>query len=601
MSHLLALTLACAAPPTAVTLGPAEPLPAALHGFNADFLMATAFQGMTHDGPQVEAAVRALRPRNLRFPGGTIANNYRWREDSFSEPASDKTGWAGEQLRLFRELEKRYGLDGFARLCKRYDLEPVWVLNVYEETPESVAALFDRLDEIGLDVRRVEFGNEPYWDGRSLNDVWTYIEKCRPLAAALRADRPDVEIGACFGPLGEGYDYQTFWNVPLGKERWYDAAVWHEYYGGQGITLEAGSELPAAALLRPAALVDRAVAALDAAAPGRPVWFTEWNLGSEGVAQWKNRGAELLFLAGAFDRLLARRDRIELACFHSLYDANFGTFVLDERTGEIRRNASWEFFRLLGTAFADAEEFRPVTVAASGDDLYGFAAATGGDVRLLLVNRGPADRFVALPAGLPANAERLTIRCPPEADLPTSTPLAERSAVDGGSAALPGYSITLFAAPAALDAEPPQVAGGENLFPRRPDLEFWYPPYAAAQPRFDAEGVYSIETASLRGKEVAVLKMDLAGLKLEPGADYTVAFEARADPAGGLVVKAPVAGEPAPATTFLVLGGAFVPHRVTFAYDPAANGGAVSFVLPGETLTQADRVAFRAFRIGPAE
>ena len=484
MSSLLAVALAAAAPPAAVTLGPAEPLPAALHGFNTYFLMATAFQGMTYDGPQLEAAVRTLRPRNLRFPGGTIANNYLWREDSFSEPTSDKTGWAGEQLRLFRKLGKDYGLAGFARICKRYGIEPVWVLNVYDETPESVLALFDRLDELGLTVRRVEFGNEPYWDGRSLNDVARYSAACRPLAAALRANRPGVRLGACFGPLSEGFDYQTNWNVPLGKETWYDAAVFHDYYGGQGFALEVGAKLPAAALLRPGALVDRAVAALDAAAPGKPVWFTEWNLGSEGVGQWKNTGAELLFLAGVFDRLVARRDRLELACFHNIYESNFGTFFLDQETGEARTNASWEFFRLLGTAFADATELRPVAVAADGDEVYGFAAAAGDDLRLLLVNRGGADRAVTLPPELPATAERLTIRCAPDATLPLSTPLAERSAVDGKGTVLPAYSITLFAAPATLDAEPPQIAGGENLFPRRPDLEFWYAPYAAVQPRF---------------------------------------------------------------------------------------------------------------------
>ena len=602
MSSLLAVALLAAAPPVPVTLGPAEPLPASLHGFNTYFLMATAFRGMAYDGPQFEEAVRTLRPRNLRFPGGTIANNYLWREDSFSEPTADKTEWAGEQLRLFRKLGKEYGLAGFARICGRYGVEPVWVLNVYEETPVSVTALFDRLDELGLDVRQVEFGNEPYWDGRSFNDVRKYAAACRPLAAALRKNRPDVRIGACFGPVGRGgYDYQAEWNVPLGREGWYDAAVYHEYYGGQGFALEAGERLPAAALLRPAALVGDAVAALEAAALGKPVWFTEWNLGSEGIEQWKNTGAELLFLAGVFDRLVARRDRIELACFHNIYESNFGTFFLDDETGEVRTNASWEFFRLLGTAFADATELRTVSVAADGDDLYGFAAADGGDVRLLLVNRGDAARTVALPVELPATAERLTIRCEPDATLPRSTPLAERSPVGGTDAVLPAYSITLFAAPAALDAEPPQTAGGENLFPRRPHLEFWHPPYAAAQPRFDISGEYAIDLAPLRDKEVAVLKMDLAGLTLTPGADYAVSFEARADPAGGVIVKVPVAGEPASASTFLQFGDAFTPHRLTFAYDPAANGGAVSFVFPAETLRGAGNVVFRDFKIGPAE
>ena len=458
-----------AATPPPVSLGPPEPLPAALYTFNSNILTATAFRGMTYDGPQFEAAVRALRPRGLRFPGGSIANNYLWREDSFSEPKDDKTGWAGEQLRLFRKLGARYDLPGFARICRRYDLEPIWVLNVYEETPESVAALWERFDDMKLNVTRVEFGNEPYWDGRSLMNVWDYRKFCRPLAAALKKARPAVRIGACFGPVREGGAYPEKWNAPLGREGWFDAAVYHEYYGGQGFALEKGEELPAAALLRPAALVDEAVDALADAAPGKPVWFTEWNVGSEGLKRWKNAGAELLFLAAVHDRLIARRDRVELACFHNIYEQRFGTFDVGE-DGQVVRNASWEFFRLLGLAWADATELRPLSLpGATGDDLFGFATASGTgagpDVRLFLVNRGAQDRTVALPADLPADRARLTIVSEPERALTTSTPLAERFPAAGGAVTLPAYSINLIASPSTLAAEPAAVAGGRQPVP----------------------------------------------------------------------------------------------------------------------------------------
>jgi len=125
-----------------------------------------------------------------------MANNYLWKEDSFSEPSNDKTEWAAEQLRLFRKIGRPYDLPGFARVCKRFKLEPIWVLNVYEETPESVVALFERFDSLELNVRKIELANEPYWDGRSLMNVWKYIEIFRPLAEALKRERPDVQVGA---------------------------------------------------------------------------------------------------------------------------------------------------------------------------------------------------------------------------------------------------------------------------------------------------------------------------------------------------------------------------------------------------------------------
>ena len=177
--------------------GPAEPLPALLHTFNVHFLMETAFDGINYGGPQLEKALRATKPHGLRFLGGTLANNYQWKADNFSDPAAnDLTGWAGEQLRLFRNSGAAYGLPGFARICQREGLEPIWVLNVYEETPESVVAMMRHLDSLSLKVRHIEMANEPYWDQRTANNVRAYIEYCRPLALALKKHDPALRIGA---------------------------------------------------------------------------------------------------------------------------------------------------------------------------------------------------------------------------------------------------------------------------------------------------------------------------------------------------------------------------------------------------------------------
>ena len=43
-----------------LTLGPAEPVPATLYTFNSNLLTATAFHGLTYDGPEFEKAVRVF-------------------------------------------------------------------------------------------------------------------------------------------------------------------------------------------------------------------------------------------------------------------------------------------------------------------------------------------------------------------------------------------------------------------------------------------------------------------------------------------------------------------------------------------------------------
>lgn len=136
--------------------GAEEPPPRLLYAQNVNLVMDSVLHGIRLGGPQLEEAVRAQRPRGLRFPAGTLANNYLWKTDSFSEPENDLTGWAGQQIALFRKLGARHDVAGFARVCVREKLEPIWVLNVYEETPERVAALMQHLEALGLRVRAIE-------------------------------------------------------------------------------------------------------------------------------------------------------------------------------------------------------------------------------------------------------------------------------------------------------------------------------------------------------------------------------------------------------------------------------------------------------------
>lgn len=125
----------------------------------------------------------------------------------------------GQQLELFRKIGRRYDMAGFARLCRDFSCTPIYVLNVYEEPPQSVVKLLDRFKEIGLEVKVIELGNEPYWDPRSLMNVWKYMEFCRPLAEAIRKHRPDIQIGACFEPVRKSdTSYAEKWNVPLAKQ-----------------------------------------------------------------------------------------------------------------------------------------------------------------------------------------------------------------------------------------------------------------------------------------------------------------------------------------------------------------------------------------------
>lgn len=577
-------------------LGPAQSLPRQLLTFNTDMLTAIAFKDIGYDSPVFENAIRSLKPQGLRFPGGTIANNYLWQVDSFSEPSDDKTGWAAEQLNLFRKIGKPYDLPGLVRVAKRNQLSVIWVLNVYQESPESTVDLFEKLEQMGLSVSAVEMGNEPYWDGRSLADVQAYIRYAKPLAERLREQRPDIKIGACFAPLGNPANYEEIWNAPLAKETWFDAMVFHEYYGGQGFALEAGQAMPLQAMLHPEALVDQAVDELGKVMPGRPIWFTEWNVGSAGLTQWKNTGAELLFIATAFVRFVEQRDSIDIACFHALHDANFGAFYIDDKTGASVNNASFALFRLLGQAMHQADQVR--SIHFGDDDLRGFAIHNPDHMRLLLINRSSGSREITLPNSIDGDYVGWTIDCPPEQKLREVPALIESLLLGKPTLTLPAYSINLVAPQRLLQRA---AASGldVNLFPRRPDLLWWYPPYAAQQPRFDADGIYTVDLAAIPEKDMAVLKMELASSRLSAGQEYLLEFESMSAGDGGLIINFPQANEKA--ETYTQLTDVFIARRYAFTFDPSQNKGEVTFVFTKDMISQGNKVSFRNFSLIPVE
>lgn len=465
------------------------------------------------------------------------------------------------------------------------------MLNVYEETPESVVALMKHLDSLGLRVRAIEMGNEPYWDKRSLADVKAYSNFCRPLAAALKRARPEVRLGACFAPIHNPANYREIWNAVLAKEDWFDAVVYHEYYGGQGFRLEKGASIPVAAMLRPEEMVREVTREFAALLPARPVWFTEWNLGGEGLKQWKNTGAELLFIAGTFLEIVESRKQIEWACFHELFQESFGTFFHDPKTGKIQTNASYELFRLLGAAFADGGTFRSITFA--DESLRGFATGKTGDLRVFVVNCGAAERTIQLPLDAGEHRFEHVLTAKPEERLPISARLVKSARLAGRACTLPPYSVVLVADEDALGLVTSRAQ--PNLFPPRPHLTLWYPPYAATQPRLDPAGMYAVETSQFKDKEFAVVTMDLLSLDLEKGGAYTLDLEARCQPDAGLGVKLPDASKGKDA--FVPLGPNAMPMRFDFTYDPAVNDGQIKFVLTRDAIGQGAQFTFQQFRL----
>ena len=345
-----------------------------------------------------------------------------------------------KRISLFRNSGRKYDRAGFISLCKQYDIEPIWVLNVFHESPQSVSELLAELKKAGVKLRAIELANEPYWDPRSFNNVWKYIELARPLALAIRGAKSGVQIGACFGPLGKKFDYESKWNQILAKQNWYDAVVYHEYFGGQGIAVDKGAKLPVEQLLNPSEFISTPAKYFAELVPEKPVWMTEWNIGRETLNEYKNTGAELLFLASTYCDLVEHRDAIQLACLHQIYEQGFGTFFWNPTAKAVVKLPSYKLHLLLAKATDGATHVLRIKNLPAGTK--GFAAENDDETRLFLVNSTKNSQRLSLSAAVKHTA---LLHAAPKSRPGEFNDIAIDQSTNGsGTFELPAYTICLI-------------------------------------------------------------------------------------------------------------------------------------------------------------
>ena len=164
--------------------------------------------------PDILQAVKDLHPTCLRWPGGGYAAQYDWRWGIGPQEARrrwDHWMWMDYDQNCF-------GTDEFIRFCREVDSEPVMVVSVGFERPESE---YQQIMENAVNWLR--YCNEPasgewgavraanghpepynvkYWEID--NEMWEMgidrYERCvRDYSAALRAVDPSIKIIACGG------------------------------------------------------------------------------------------------------------------------------------------------------------------------------------------------------------------------------------------------------------------------------------------------------------------------------------------------------------------------------------------------------------------
>jgi alpha-L-arabinofuranosidase len=164
--------------------------------------------------PDIYKAVQELGPTNLRWPGGGYAAQYSWKWGV--GPQEKRVRWSHYMWMNYDQ--NNFGTDEFLQLCRQINSEPVMVVRIGFDRPESehAAILQEAVDWVAYcnepasgkwgSVRAANGHPEPYnvkyWEID--NEMWEFgIEKyeasVREFSAAMRKIDPGIKIAICGG------------------------------------------------------------------------------------------------------------------------------------------------------------------------------------------------------------------------------------------------------------------------------------------------------------------------------------------------------------------------------------------------------------------
>jgi alpha-N-arabinofuranosidase len=232
--------------------------------------------------PDIYKAVKELAPSNLRWPGGGYAAQYRWTWGI--GPQEERERWPHYMWMNYDQ--NSFGTDEFIQLCRQINSEPVIVVRIGFDRPESEHEMIlqEACDWVAYcnepptgkwgSIRAANGHPEPYnvkyWEID--NEMWEYgIEKYEAavieFSTAMRKVDPDIKIAVC-GGFGAATD-KEFLNR---SGKYFDYMSLHHYEGENGY---------ATGPARLATQYDQ-YAEMIAACPNPNIklYISEWNLNS---------------------------------------------------------------------------------------------------------------------------------------------------------------------------------------------------------------------------------------------------------------------------------------------------------------------------------
>lgn len=323
-------------------------LPPRMLGMNTNLVY-----DIPYEDPAAIAAIKAVGPNIVRFPGGTVGNYYQWRTGFMSVP--DGPGASTYRRYMIDDAVPRSKrihpqgvfIEDWTKVVRELDADLVFNPNLETSTVPDQAAWFAHMHRLGIVPKNIEMGAEFYLAmfmdpiALAVTPNWAvtiartreYYEAFKPYLAS------DAKIAVQSAsssfhhrdPLNSGdplYVHEGEWDRDMKPEPWFDAVVTHLY---PGMTRSAGPDalknlttdterIYMAMLGRADEGYDRSLSDTIARMPGKEVWMTEW--GAFEPAQ--TLGGQTTYFSGLWlhqvtrgQLAMLRHPQVTMANFHS--------------------------------------------------------------------------------------------------------------------------------------------------------------------------------------------------------------------------------------------------------------------------------------------
>ena len=403
----------------------ARPLRQALYGFNTNMISGD----YGYLDPDFVELTKALAPKTLRFPGGTVGNFYHWEPGGFFENEMASTlnpklnqRNKGNYVKLQKRRDGKILFDDFMQLCNTLNIMPVVVVNLWTGTPKESAAWVSYAKNKGYQVKHWELGNE-YYLPHYLNKyptVETYIAEAKKHAAAMKTADPDIKISVCATPIAfhkEGWlvkKQQRKWDTGLAADTsFYDAYTVH-VYAYKAVRKKEIEEMRGYLMGWIHFAVPEALEYYEKLFPDKEMWITEWNIANP-ANRVANTQLHAMYVGDFFLKMLTMPN-VTQANFHVITGPGKGFPVFSPITpatpgtfwkyggdpesdfGDTIRRAVYPAFQLIGEAFAQADTQFTLSIQnqpfLAGDMEYAGKQMSG--IQAQAIGRKDAEDLVVL-------------------------------------------------------------------------------------------------------------------------------------------------------------------------------------------------------------